>query len=460
MICRNCGVRLSGYSDKCPFCGNKLNTIEEDKNLKQESDELELPILKKNEDVELNANDVYLSNNDSEAEIEEKKEETEEIEEENDSSNEDDLFLEKTRSISLVEDNEEVSELSLIDDINRQIDDMNEESNLLENKEEENVISSQETKASDDAINELSTKSSFKFRRNILLVTGALCLLIALILFAFIYFKHSKEEAISEANYIENLNEALQKYYDTEEIDDVIYVLEDIKKDDDKIKEVQNRTRTVCDSWVLLYLNEEILDKEKFGEASNKYKRLIDGLHNDAMIRHNDIRIKALTDTDYEELSKQISDIYSDSSMFLEALNYYSNKDYNRAFYDFDRIDEKNFYYEKAVHYKNKIVDDIISLLKADIKKMENVVGELTDEEKLQEYLHIEEIILEYNNVYVSVNLSSDSTYQELLGTYTSYVALYTEKVSENNKIDSNQNNQENINQGNNLNEGSSIESE
>jgi len=227
-----------------------------------------------------------------------------------------------------------------------------------------------------------------------------------------------------------------------------------------KIKEVQNRTRTVCDSWVLLYLNEEILDKEKFGEASNKYKRLIDGLHNDAMIRHNDIRIKALTDTDYEELSKQISDIYSDSSMFLEALNYYSNKDYNRAFYDFDRIDEKNFYYEKAVHYKNKIVDDIISLLKADIKKMENVVGELTDEEKLQEYLHIEEIILEYNNVYVSVNLSSDSTYQELLGTYTSYVALYTEKVSENNKIDSNQNNQENINQGNNLNEGSSIESE
>ena len=136
------------------------------------------------------------------------------------------------------------------------------------------------------------------------------------------------------------------KNYDTEEIDDVIYVLEDIKKDDDKIKEVQNRTRTVCDSWVLLYLNEEILDKEKFGEASNKYKRLIDGLHNDAMIRHNDIRIKALTDTDYEELSKQISDIYSDSSMFLEALNYYSNKDYNRAFYDFDRIDEKNFYYE------------------------------------------------------------------------------------------------------------------
>lgn len=460
MICRNCGVKLDDGLDKCPYCGTNVKKEEIIEISKSVKDEFELPNLKQEEIIELDDNDTNLSDNDFEIELKDA-EETEDFDkfegiddvpdEDNNSKEKDDAYedievsLEKTRSISPIEDNDEMNSLSLIDDINKQIEIVNDEANSV------GEITSDETEEINNENqniehNELATEDSVKKRKNILIITGVFCLALAMIILAFLFFKNTKEEATPSTNYLENLNSALQKFYDTEEIDDVIYVLEDIKKDEDKIKEVQQKTRITCDSWILLYLNEDIMDKERFDEVSNKYKSLIDGLHNDAMIKYNDIRIKALTDSDYEELSLQIDNIYSDSSMFLEALDYYNKKDYNRAYYDFDRIDEKNSYYEKAISYKNKIVDNILDLLNEDIKKIENNLDVLTDEEKLQIYLSVEEIILEYNNVYVSVNLSLNSDYQELLGIYTSNVSLYTEKVSNTNKQNDKQDNPVNDN--------------
>ena len=95
----------------------------------------------------------------------------------------------------------------------------------------------------------------------------------------------------------------------------------------------------------------------------------------------------------------------------------------------FNRIDRNNAYYEKSVTYSDKIIDDIIKLLKNDINYLEVNIDKFEDSVKLQRYTQIEDIILEYNNTYVNVDLSKQKDYQEILSQYTSKVSEYTEKV-------------------------------
>lgn len=465
MICRNCGVKLDEDIKKCPFCGmniDKSEVVELDSKL--DDMDLELPILKNEEEiVEIDDIDYNLSDNDFEVELNESDDKDFDDNIEIDEPVVDDnVSLEKTRSISIVEDSQELNELSLIDDINKQIESVNEEAEEVNNYSKGIEIVEEKNTTEDEEETEevLSTDTSLKKRKKILILTGIFSLILVLIIFISLYIYSKTDKKTIGDNYVEEMAKALDSYYNGGDIDDVIYVLEDVKKDPDKIKKVQAKTRTICDSWVLLYFDEKVTNRSEFDEISVKYKDLLNGLHSYAIVKNNNIRIKALTDTDYDELLKQVDDIYSDSTIFFDALAYYNKKDYNRAYYDFDKIEEDNKYYEKAISYKSTIISNILDLMKNDIKKIEAGLDDLTDNEKLQKYAHIESIIFEYNNVYVSVNLSDDKTYQELLSTYTSKVSEYTDKVSSSNenKINDNNGKEENKvddNQGQNENEKS-----
>ena len=136
-----------------------------------------------------------------------------------------------------------------------------------------------------------------------------------------------------------------------------------------------------------------------------------------------------LTEKDYEELMIQFNDIYNDSAIFYDALELYKAKDYNKAYYMFNRVEESNSYYEKSVTYLSIIVEDIIEMINKDISKLEKNIDTLEDSEKLKVYTSIEQIIISYNNLYVSVELNEKNDYQELLSLYTSKVSEYTDKV-------------------------------
>lgn len=449
MICLNCGNKLKGDEHKCPVCGYEK---------KEKPLEFELPVLKAKEDViELDDTDTNLSDNDFEIELknapeddsfdkfdvkttleDDESHEDDGAEEESDEIDknielEDDINLEKTRSISPISDEEEISELSFIDDINKQIDEVNSEAqeeivslNSNEEEHEPSIEYKEEITSVDDS---LKTADSLKKRKNIFMITGIVFLLLAIIVFIVLLISNSNKKEDVKDTYLEDMASALQTYYDTGEIDDIIYVLEDVKGDADKVKKIQAKTRTVCDSWMLLYFDEETIDKEEFESISEKYKGLINGLHSYALVKNNNLRIKALNDTDYDELIRQANDIYSDSVVYFDALSYYNEKDYNRSYYGFDRIEESNRYYEKAISYKNKIIDNIMEILNNDIKKIEAGIENLDDKDKLVRYTEIESIIFEYNNVYSSVELSSSEEYQSLLNTYTSKVSEYNDKV-------------------------------
>lgn len=400
MKCLKCDKEFEDGLSNCPFCGQEV-----------ENTEMEMPQLKKDdeeENTEVTKEIASLSPDEEDTESSE---------------------LDKTVSISSLSDTKELKDLSLIDDINKQIDTINEE----ENKEDVEI--NEESKEEN-----LSSKESFYKRRKVLFITGIVSLILAIIIISILLLKKDNNDNDIVTDYLKEYETALQTYYDTEEIDDVIYVLESVKNDEAKVKKIQSKTRVIFDSWVLLYIDEEADSLDEYDEITDKYKKLLNGLHTYAIVKLDDNYITALTDYDYEELRKQIEDVYSDCIVFFDALSYYNEKDYDRAYYMFDVIDENNSYYERSKSYKNRILNNVIALLNNDIDKITLGIDELTDEAKLQKYVSVEEVIISYNSVYSNLNLNDNKEYQELLNLYTSKVSEYTDLVSSNSEKENQQN--------------------
>lgn len=405
MKCLKCDKEFEDGLSNCPFCGQEV-----------ENTEMEMPQLKKDdeeENTEVTKEIASLSPDEEDTESSE---------------------LDKTVSISSLSDTKELKDLSLIDDINKQIDTINEE----ENKEDVEI--NEEYKEENAKEENLSSKESFYKRRKVLFITGIVSLILAIIIISVLLLKKDNNDNDIVTDYLKEYETALQTYYDTEEIDDVIYVLESVKNDEAKVKKIQSKTRVIFDSWVLLYIDEEADSLDEYDEITDKYKKLLNGLHTYAIVKLDDNYITALTDYDYEELRKQIEDIYSDCIVFFDALSYYNEKDYDRAYYMFDVIDENNSYYERSKSYKNRILNNVIALLNNDINKITLGIDELTDEAKLQKYVSVEEVIISYNSVYSNLNLNDNKEYQELLNLYTSKVSEYTDLVSSNSEKENQQN--------------------
>lgn len=381
MKCLKCGKEYDDELEACPICNQEDDIISD----------MDLPQLK---------SDNLMDGSNVEVELPD------------DSS----LDMDKTISITSI-DNDKDDNLSLIDDINKQIDNVNEEVEQKEELQNDNKML-------------LNSFDSIKKRRKILLVTVSIFLAVSVAIIVFLVFSnHNSDNKVIE-DYTAEYEKALDNYYNTLEIDDVIYVLESVKKDDEKVKELQSKTRTTFDSWILLYIKEEANNLDEYDDVTDRYKELLNGLHTYAIVKYDDKYIMALTDYDYEELNTQIEDIYSDCIVFFEALSYYNSKDYDKSYYMFDVIDEKNSYYERSQSYKSKIINNILTLMKNDIDKLSANIDDLTDEEKLSVYISIEEIILGYNNLYSNVQLSDNLEYQELLNSYTSKVSEYNDIVS------------------------------
>lgn len=341
---------------------------------------------------------------------------------------EDDLFtdtkefinLEKTIAISINEDTKELDGLSLMDDINKQIESVNDEveSDFESSKNKIEII---------DTPKKEVVKKEGSLKNKVFLLTGVVVAAFVFTLFVF-FWAVSRGSFGQEVtiDYVDKMNVAMQTYYETEDIDDIIFIINEVKDDEVKVKELQTKTRTICDSWILLYLNEELEDVEGFEAATIKYKSLIERLYSDAIITTDDKVIRVLTEKDRDDLIKQLDDIYSDSALFYDALELYNKKEYNDAYYYFKKIDEDNSYYEKSVSYCNSIVNSIISFINDDIDRLEKDIDNLDDDSKLRVYTSIEQIIIDYANVYFNIPLAQNSEYQELLGKYTSKVSEYS----------------------------------
>lgn len=309
---------------------------------------------------------------------------------------------------------------TLMDEINKQIDTVNQES--LENKSgtKEDVTEESE---------QLTSLESFKKRRRVFVITAvATFVLLIFIVIILLFSNDMSNKSRVSMNFEQRLDNAIDVYYENGEIDTLVYLMEDVKHDSDKVDKIQLVSKEECNNWLSQYVEEDAKSKKEFDDKTYKYRELIDGLYRYALVRNKNIYIRALTENDYDEIIIQFDDVYNQSLDYYDALDLYNAKDYNRAYYLFSKVSEDNTYYNKSVKYIEKIYDNIIALLEKDIIKIEKGIDSLSDEEKLNIYIIIEETILEYDNVY-NVKLSDQEKYQEILNTYTNKVSEYTEIV-------------------------------
>ena len=381
MKCLKCDRDIDDNLKVCPYCNHKIT---------EEEVELDLPSLKK----------------------------------------EDDFKLERTRSISPLHD----SELSLVDDINEEI---NKDSKYQDNgngiDEIGEVNVGDDVGVSSNSINSvLETKESINKRKSILGICAILTLVAALLMVLIISGnKKNQSTKREEVNYIEKYHQALNKYYETEDIDDIIIMIKNYRNDNEKIEEIQRKTRITCDSWLLTYTSEKLENRDEFEVVTKKYETFLYGLNNYAVATSDDGKeIKALPDSDYLSLSNQLTIIYEDGMVFFDSLDLYNEKDYNKAYSTFGMISKENTYYDKAIYYMGKIVDNVMDLLIKDVEKLEKGMDDLSDDEKLSRYVSIEQIILEYDNVYVSINLTKNDSYNRMLKTCRDQIDLYSKKTN------------------------------
>jgi len=353
MKCLNCDREIDDNSKVCPFCDHVFS--EEEKNM-------DMPLLKEDEEI-----------------------------------------VERTRAISPIHD----GDLSLVDEINEEIEKNNKE-------KEVNVGNVNITEKDVNSI--LKSNDSLK-KRKIILGACSILTVVAIVLSILLISARAniKENKGPSGDYMANYEKALNTYFETGNIDDVIVILRNNRSDEERVNNIQRKTRTACDSWLLNYINSKVDKKDTFEELTKKYEQSLDGLNKNAVVKVNDVEIKALTDTDYRELSDELNSVYTDSFAFFEALTHYDEKDYNKAYYMFGKIENTNTYYDKARYYQDKTVDNVLELLRNDINKLEKNIDSLTDDEKISRYSQVESIIVEYDSIYVELKLSKNDEYAKLL---------------------------------------------
>lgn len=303
---------------------------------------------------------------------------------------------------------EQKEDLSLTALIFNQIDEFN----------DNDKVNTEEIK--DNLKDDFSTDKDIKLRKKILLNTGIIMFILVCISFILLISFRNKE---NKYDYIYELKLILVDYSKDIDNSNIYNILSYVIDDDSKINNVHDNTYMVIKDWINEFKDKEYNGLEDFEKQKDKLKEKIKYVFD---IDYENIKLMRYKD--YESLIEDIDNYYSEGKVFYDGLSYYNKKYYNEAYTLFNIVEEDNLFYDKCNIYKNKVLEDVIKLIKNDIKKIENNINE-DNYNNLEIYSEIENVILSYNDIYDSIYLSNNSKYNELLNEYKAKVMEYSDKV-------------------------------
>ena len=388
MKCVKCGKEIANNSNVCSFCGHRNVPVVDDL-------ELELPALKEEHPQNIDQTIAMYDNS----------QQTEVGESEKIGNLDQPLNLENPSS-SLDDINNQPSEFS----------DFSNENSSSSAFEPELSNPDAETSSSKEPLISIASPESVNKRKKIL-ITTCFVSLILLIVVGFAIFKMPNKPITDNVpeDYISNLDRALQDYYDTGKIDDVIYLLNEYQDNPESLANIQNRVNEVCLQWLDNYFNADVSSKSIFDDLTAKYQNLFNGLYEYAVVIKDENYIRALSSEDRDNYNTQVDNIYNDSGAYYEAYELYSEKDYDKAYYMFDQVPQANMFYPKAQECRSTILNNVLTLLENDIKKMSANIEDLSPVDKLKRYKAIQEVIKQYDNIYENLNLKNQESYLSML---------------------------------------------
>ena len=357
MKCLKCGMEVKENNTICPFCGSSIENVK----AITETTSVELPVLK----AKVKKDTTSEKDTDMLNSLAQK-------------FDKDDVSLEKTRTIKPVEDKEE---FSLLNDINKQIETVNEEAKA-ETVTQEVKSTGEEEKKEEESLS-LDTKTSVNKRTKVLLATVGIVLVLAIaIAFTISAMAGSRKAQTSDIE--EKLDQALQVYYDSGKTEEITDMLDEYKSNETIIETIHDKIKDKSLEWLDTYFETEYVSQAEFNSQTTRYKDLYRGLFEYAIIKDGSSYIRALDSGDYDELTKRIDDNYVDSRIFYEAIDLYNNKDYNKAYYALNQVSNNSAIYTKTRIYVDRINSNVLGLLKADIAKIEQDTTNLSDSDILK----------------------------------------------------------------------------
>lgn len=321
------------------------------------------------------------------------------------------------KTIAIMEVNEDLSLTGLI---NNQIEEFNEDNNkdIVNKDKKDNKKKKKISKKKKDT--KFGTKKDIKKRKKILLSMSIVMLLIILSIVGIVfYFSRNKDTY----DYVYELNIILNDYDNIEENTEIYDVLAYVVNDKDKIDIVKNNTYVAIEEWIKDYKDKEYYSSEDIENNTNILKDKIEYIRN---VEYEDIEL--ITNKEYDNFIEEIDNYYNDSKVYYDGISYYNKKYYNEAYAIFSNVEGS--FESKAKLYQDKIVNNVLELLVNDINNIKgNIVDSSTDQDKLDYYMQIENVILVYDSVYSNLLLKDNKDYQTYLSEYNALVIEYTDIV-------------------------------
>mgnify|MGYP007069847606 CR=1 FL=1 len=341
------------------------------------------------------------------------------------------LDVDKTIAInpSMLHD---TKEFTLEDEIEKQIENINEEKILDHSHQDEVVIIDDSVLQEESVLDDITSDSSISVRKRTLFIGAGIVGCLFIILAGILLLLPKKENV--NYDYMNELEKGIQIYFRGEKTDRIQKVLDYVVTDSKKIDEVQKKSKELVEGYLHTYQNEDMDNSDAFLKEEERYQKFIKELYDVSSKNDNDI-VRVFDVEDYNYLLKEVEHVYNEGKVYYEAIDYYHKKDYNNAYYLFGRVEEGNIYYEQAINNRNNIVTDILDILNDDIKRIELDNDGLSDEDMLTESAQIVDIIVGYDSVYNNVELKNNSTYKSLLEEYNNKVKEYSQKISNKNKV-------------------------
>ncbi len=339
-----------------------------------------------------------------------------------------DLLDDKTIAINMKDElSQDIYNETFEDEINKQIEEVNEEAKILNDVSSEKIVVDGSILQEESLLDDLSSDSSISKRKRTFFLSIGIALCVVVIIAGILLFIPKKEDHSND--YLKDVENIMNDAYHDGNTEKIQEILEYVADDDNKLNIVHEKSNDIVTVWVDTYKENEIDNSDAFQSEEIRLIGIVNKLYDYSVTNKNGDIVRLFAVNDYNALIKSIEKIYEDGRTYYEAINYYHSKDYNNAYYFFGRVEEDNLYYQKSKDYQKTIVSDILSILNKDIQKIEINNDNLSNEELLKQSAQVIDIIIGYDSVYENVSLKDNDTYQSLLKEYNDKVSYYTEQI-------------------------------
>lgn len=253
-------------------------------------------------------------------------------------------------------------------------------------------------------------------------------------------------------NPVKNVEDNLASYYDSykeNRTKELLEIEKIIRKNKDNLKVLNNIEETIhsiTSKWVknfnTSYKNIDALEQAYKKTSSaltnlyNYYKGLdCKGDYYGLNPSHIAVQCSGLDYTlDYEAYSsymEELDELYRSKKAFFQGEeNKVKENDYF-AYYYYQKVIEKDFYYNIAKNYVTEYIEDELAVFKENVNNILNVNTTATNEEKLEIYYEGLKYLKE-NKVANNIDLSSTEEYQKLYDDIVSKITETTKLIVEN----------------------------